>query len=155
MKREDITGLFPEATQEQINQLMSINGSDINKAKQGLTDLQGQYQEAQANIKALQEQIDANKDRLGQFDAMQTELNTLKQANAIRDIREKVSKSTGVPMDLLTGDTEEACKSQAEGIKAFAQPKTYPSLYDGGEPGGNSPKQSTREQFAEWFNSQI
>ena len=39
-------------------------------------------------------------------------------------------------------------------IKEFAKPSAYPALYDGGEPGGRAPKTSTREQFAEWFNSQ-
>jgi len=154
MKREDITGLFPEATQEQINKIMSINGSDINAAKKGLTDLQAEHQTAQETIKELQSQLEKSKERLEQFDAVQTELTELKQANEIRDMKAKVSKATGVPMDLLTGDTEEACKFQAESIKEFARPSTYPSIYDGGEPGGTSPKQTTREQFAEWFNSQ-
>ena len=32
MKREDITKQFPDATKEQIDAIMAINGEDINKA---------------------------------------------------------------------------------------------------------------------------
>jgi hypothetical protein len=154
MKREDISGLFPEATQEQINTIMAINGADINAAKKGLTDLQTENQAAQATIEDLQKQLEANKGKLEQFETVQSELAELKQANAIRDMRVKISQETGIPVSLLTCDTEDACKAQAEAIKEFAKPSAYPALYDGGEPGGRAPKTSTREQFAEWFNSQ-
>lgn len=154
MKREDISGLFPEATQEQINTIMAINGADINAAKKGLTDLQTEHQAAQATIEDLQKQLEANKGKLEQFETVQSELAELKQANAIRDMRAKISQETGIPVSLLTCDTEDACKAQAEAIKEFAKPSAYPALYDGGEPGGRAPKTSTREQFAEWFNSQ-
>ena len=33
MKRTDITALFPDATAEQIQQLMDLNGQDINNAR--------------------------------------------------------------------------------------------------------------------------
>ena len=67
------------------------------------------------------------------------------------ELREKVSKDTGVPASLLTAETEEACKDQAEAIKANANPKGYPSFRDGGEvqPSGTS---ATRDKFADWFN---
>ena len=53
MKRTDITGLFPDATTEQINALMDINGADINSAKAGITDLQTQLATANATIEQL------------------------------------------------------------------------------------------------------
>ena len=37
MKRADITALFPEATKDQIDQILNLNGADINAAKGGLT----------------------------------------------------------------------------------------------------------------------
>lgn len=33
MKRTDITELFPEATKEQVNAILNLNGADINSAK--------------------------------------------------------------------------------------------------------------------------
>ena len=51
-------------------------------------------------------------------------------------------------------DTEEACKNQADMIKAYAQPSRYPKVPDGGEahPGGSS---ATRDKFAEWFSENM
>ena len=69
-----------------------------------------------------------------QFDTAQAQLDTLTKANAQRDMRTKVSAATGVPADLLTGDTEEACTTQAQAIMNFAKPAAYPSVKDGGDP---------------------
>ena len=84
-------------------------------------------------------------------DALEHELNTLKQANAVRGIREKISLESGVPASLLTADTEDACREQANAIKAFAKP-AYPNVHDGGEPTGTQRK-STAQQFSDWFSN--
>lgn len=84
-------------------------------------------------------------------DRLQQELDQIKQAESIREMRSKVSKETGIPENLLTGSTEEECTAQAEAIKAFAKP-TYPAFRDAGEVGGTSGA-STAQQFAEWFNN--
>lgn len=86
-------------------------------------------------------------------DALEKELASMKKTQELADIRSKVSTETGVPVHLLTAETEEACKAQAEAIKAFAAPKGYPVVRDGGEVGGTS-QTTTRNQFAAWFNNQ-
>ena len=83
---------------------------------------------------------------------LQKELDSMKQAETLRGIREKVAKETGVPENLLSGMTEEDCRAQAEGIKAFAKP-AYPRVPDAGEPGG-TPGASNAQLFADWFNNQ-
>lgn len=153
MKRSDITGIFPDATDEQIKALMNINGADINNARKNADDLAAQLATANAQIEDLTKNVsdlEATRTRAQQFE---TELNDLKAANAVRDVREKVSKATGVPVNLLTATTEEECNTQALNIKEFARPSVYPHVPDGGEAGGVA-KPSTREQFAEWFNQQ-
>lgn len=82
---------------------------------------------------------------------MQKELDALKSANILRDLRQKVSKETGVPAELLSGDTEENCTAQAKAILAFAKPGGYPNVRDGGDP-NKTPTGSTRDQFAAWFD---
>lgn len=151
MKRTDITSLFPEATDDQINALMSINGNDINNAKRGfdelqtsLTDAQAKLKEAEGNSVALQEAID-------RANGLQTELDSMKAAETIRLTREEVARSVGVPAHLLTADTKEECEAQAQSILEFAKPSKYPVVPDGGEPLGN-PKKETRDQFADYFN---
>ncbi len=85
-------------------------------------------------------------------EALQKELDGLKTAEQIRGIREKVSQETGVPTSLLTATTEEECKAQADAIKAYAQPASYPHVPDAGEPQGRQ-KKDAASQFADWFNS--
>ena len=86
-------------------------------------------------------------------DSLQAELDKLKKADAVRTLREEVSKETGVPANLLYGSTKEECEAQAKDILAYAKPNgSYPEVEDKGEVnhvGGGS----TREQFANWFNN--
>ena len=84
-------------------------------------------------------------------DALQKELDSMKKADSVRKIREEVSKSTGVPANLLNGDTKEDCEAQAKAIMSFAKPDAYPSVKDGGEV-RNTGSGKTRDQFADWFN---
>ena len=153
MKRADIIGLFPDATDEQIKALMDINGADINKAKQNVEDLQSQLTQAAATITELQKGVSGLEEAQTKAKQFETELQELKTANTIREIREKVSKATGVPASLLTATSEDDCTAQANGIIDFAKPGKYPEVRDGGEVGGSN-KASTRDQFAEWFNNQ-
>ena len=85
--------------------------------------------------------------------ALQGELDALKNAEKIRVMREKVAHDTGVPVTLLTGDSEDACKEQAKNILEFSRPAGYPNVKDGGEV-RTTGKRTTRDSFAEWFNNQ-
>lgn len=147
MKRTDITALFPEATDDQIKAIMDLNGADINKAKEGMDALRGQLSTAQADLEALKAKPGEDSARLAD---VQKELDALKAANALRDLREQVSKATGVPAELLTQTDEAALKAQAEAIKAYAKPSSYPNVRDGGEVHGSGAA-ATRDKFADWF----
>ena len=83
--------------------------------------------------------------------ALQKELDSMKQADSVRKIREEVATELGVPANLLTGGTKEECEAQAKGILSFAKTDAYPSVKDGGEV-RNAPSGKTRDQFANWFN---
>ena len=153
MQRKDITDLFPDATKEQIDKLMGINGTDINTAKGELTSLQTQLTAAQGEIQKLKDGAAGKPDELAEakraIENLTNELNGMKHADAVRQVREKVSGEKKVPAGLLTGETEEACTAQADAILAFAKSGSYPSIPDGGE-AGRGGSASTREQFAEW-----
>lgn len=159
MKREQITEIFPEATKEQIDKLMGINGADINGAKGDLDGLKSQLTAAQTELQKLKENADGPKDALKEasaaIKALQTELDGMKKAEALRTMREKVSAEKKIPASLLTGEDEDACNAQADAILAFAKTAPgYPHLPDGGEPGG-APKTSTREKFADWAKDNL
>lgn len=83
-------------------------------------------------------------------DALKKQVDQLTAAAGLRDLRAKVAKATGVPEELLNADTEEACTAQAQAILKFAKPGSYPQVQDGGDP-QNRPSNSTRDQFAAWF----
>ena len=151
MKRTDITTLFPEATDEQISALMNINGTDINNAKRGMEDLQTQLKDAQTQLENAKTDSDSLQAALDKAKGLQAELDIMKAAETVRVTREEVAKSVGVPAHLLTADTKEACEAQAQSILEFVSQGSDPSVPDGGEPIGTA-KQSTRDQFANWFN---
>lgn len=85
-------------------------------------------------------------------DALQKELDGMKKADAVRLIRESVSKETGVPAHLLYGETKEECEEMAKAIMSYAKPSAYPAVKDGGEV-RNIGSGKTRDQFANWLNS--
>ena len=151
MKRTDITSLFPEATDDQINALMSINGNDINNAKKGIEELQTSLKDAQDKLKSVESNSTALQEAIDRANGLQSELDSMKAAETLRTTREEVAKEVGVPAHLLTAETREDCEAQAKSILEFAKPSKYPSVPDGGEPFGN-PKKETRDQFAEYFN---
>ena len=83
-------------------------------------------------------------------DELQKQVDELTAANTLRQLHSKVALETGVPAELLTGETEEACQTQAAAILKFAKPG-YPAVKDNGEPVRTHSSSSTRDQFAEWF----
>lgn len=150
MKRTDITALFPDATEEQINKIMDINGSDINNARKNYDDLQASLASTQAELQAAKAGADELTKEHERAEALQKQLDERNAADAIREMKDKVSQETGVPANLLTAEDEDACRQQAASIKEYATPK-YPTVQDGGDPHPPTQK-ATREQFAEWLD---
>jgi hypothetical protein len=97
------------------------------------------YEELKAKATKFDEAEEAAKSELQKAiekaEAAEAELNNIKQANALREMREKVASETGVPASLLTADTEEGCRALAQGINDFTATKTHvaPTVKDGGE----------------------
>lgn len=118
------------------------------------------YDTLKAKAEKFDEAEEANKSELEKAlekaNKLQTELDDLHRQNTVRAVRDEVSQTTGVPASLLTGNTKEECEAQAKAIadyKAQTAPNAYPSVKDGGDPQLNV-KKSTRDQFADWLNSQ-
>lgn len=153
MQRTDITDIFPEATKEQIDKLMTLNGNDINAAKGELAELTNQLTAAQAALAAAptvdSTALDSANARLAELEA---QLAAMQAADEARQLRARIAKEKNLPAEVLTGDTEEACLAQADAINGFlAASKATPSLTvaDGGEPRAASGA-SPRAQFADW-----
>lgn len=143
---QNVTPETKTFTQEEVN---SIVAERLGRDRQKYADYDSLKEKAEQYDK-LQE---ANKSELEKANErankLEAELAGIKKANEVRDMRSNVSKETGIPIDLLTADTEEECKKQAEAIKAFAMPKGYPQVSDGGEVNRVPLKVGPRELFAE------
>ena len=143
------TGTLPKTfTQDEVDRIV---GDRLSRERAKYPD----YEDLKAKAAKLDEMEEASKTELqkatDRAEKLQAELDGMKKAESVRAMRDKVADETGIPANLLTGDTEEACKEQAEAIKAYAQP-TYPKVKDGGEPQKTAGKMATRDQFAQWLN---
>ena len=146
MKRTDVTTVFPGAPDELIDKLMSLNGADINAAKAGLADLQVQLDAARKQIAELEQRPTADT-----LTTLQAELDTLRAAETLREMKEYVAQDTGVPAELLTAETEDGCRMQAKGILDFVNLSCYPVLRDGECMNPLPDLRPAREQFADWM----
>lgn len=127
-----------------------------NIVKERLQRERSKYEDLKKKAAKFDEMEEANKSELQKMSekalALENELNSMKKAAEVQTIREKVATETGVPASLLTGETQEDCKAQAEAIKDFARPKSYPTVKDGGEVNklGN---RNARDAFKEWAST--
>ncbi|MDO4490723.1 MAG: hypothetical protein Q4B85_06635 [Lachnospiraceae bacterium] len=112
-------------TQDEVNRMISSRVNE-EKAKYAdydtLKDKAGKYDQYVENGKS--ELQKANE----RADSLQRQIDQLTKEKGAQSARDKVSAELNVPVNLLTGDTEEECRKQAEAILAFAKPQ-------GGYPG--------------------
>lgn len=155
VNQENITATQPETepktfTQEEMD---AIIGERLKRERAKYVDYESLKEKAD-KFDAFEE---ANKTELQKAteraEALQKELNAYKKADEVRELRDKVSKETGVPADLITGEDEETCRAQAEKLKAYISPG-YPNVKDGGEV-RHPTSTKTRDQFADWFNAEL
>lgn len=112
------------------------------------------YDELKAKAEEFDKIQEANKSELQKAQdkaaELEKKLNDLEKEKSIKTMRDKVAADKGVPADLLTGETEEACTSQADAILKFAAANGYPAVRDSGEP-NHTGKTSTKTQFKDWM----
>lgn len=134
-------------TQAEVNSFLKREEEKI-KAKYA------DYADLQAKASKLDELEEANKSALEKANEkaakLQAELDGIKKAAELREMREKIATDNNIPVELLTGATEEECTKQVETIKTLLNAQGIPTaVRDGGEV-VNTGKLSTRTQFAQW-----
>lgn len=139
-------------TQDEVNKMI---GDRLSREREKYAN----YEELKAKAEKYDEAQEASKSELQKAEErannLQAKYDSMIKAEEVRKIREQVSQETGVPSNLLNGDTEEACKAQAEAILAFKGKTTYPSIKDKGEVTQLPSGAKTRDQFADWFNKSV
>lgn len=155
---EQVNGTVTETqertfTQEEVNAIVE---NRVRKESAKYAD----YEELQKKASKLDQIEEDSKSELQKAtekaEALQKQIDDLTRAKELNDIRTKVSNETGVPSTLLSAETEELCKAQADAILEFAKSKnSYPSVKDAGEIQNVTTKKDAKDQFADWFNSTL
>ena len=123
-------------TQSELNAIIADRISEVKEKY-------GDYDDLKAKAQKFDEAEEASKS------ALQAELEKVR-AEAVRN---KVAANKGLPVDLVTGSTEEECNAQADAILAYAKKPEYPTVKDGGEV-TLTVKKSAQDSFKEWIESQ-
>lgn len=157
---QDVNETTKESTNEEKTERLftqeEVNGF-FNKR---YAEMMSQLKEFKSKAEKYDELEEANKSELQKAtekaNKLQSELDAIKKAEEVRNIREKVAKETGIPLaslSLLTGETEEECMTQAKTILEIAKAETnYPHVKDGGEV-ANINALKPEDKFREWFNA--
>lgn len=97
----------------------------------------------------------AERDSLkSQLDSANSELNAFKVNDQKRQWAAEVAKETGVPADVLRGDTKEELEAHANSLKPFLQVAAPYVGGDGKQPGTNA-KPSIQESFSDFMKTLI
>ena len=111
------------------------------------------YSELAEKAKAYDEAQEANKTELQKANdriaALEGEKKKREEADKQREIREKVSKETGIPADLISGADEESMTSYAKKLAEFAKVQT-PAAPKDPNPGKFSSGEGTNDEQREF-----
>lgn len=138
-------------TQDEVNAIISDR---LAREKEKYADYDAMKQKAAMYDEAAEASKSELQKATEKAERLEQELRARQLADAAREARDKVSRDTGVPVHLLTGEDEDTCKAQAQAILDFAKPAGYPKVRDGGEV-TKSGKAPTRNQFADWLNDTL
>lgn len=114
-------------TQEEVNSLLARERKSTEAKYSDYVEKAKKFDEFEESQKTELQKANERAEKL------QAELDARAKADAVREMKQKVSNELGVPVNLLTGDTEEACRIQAQNIQQYAKSIGYPSVPDGGE----------------------
>ncbi len=91
---------------------------------------------------------DANKSELDKLkeekSKLEQELNGIKSERELNELKQKVSKEVGVPVDLIKGATEDEMREFAEKLKEYATPKVSAHVPKNAKFDGRSPEDDKR-----------
>jgi hypothetical protein len=138
-------------TQEELDRIV---GERLQRERAKYADFDALKEKAAKFDEAEQAQKSELQKATERAEALQKELDILKHADSVREIRNKGATETGVPASLLNADDEEGCKVQAKAILEFAKPQGYPVVKDSGEVRKTSGG-ATRDQFKNWLETSL
>lgn len=136
-------------TQAELDQIVKDRVNRERAKYEGFEDLKLKAQKYDEQEEANKSELQKAQERTAE---LEEKLKKKEHEENIRNIKQKVADELKVPAELLTGETEEACREQAQAIMSFATSQGYPTVKDGGESNPVN-KKSTRDSFKEWAES--
>ncbi len=85
MKREEIKAIFADATDEQLKQIMDLNGKDVEKEKSKHTSLEDELKESKRAYETLTTELEALKSKNASAEEWETKYNALKAENEAKE----------------------------------------------------------------------
>ena len=144
----------PITTQERLNEILKER---LERVKEQVRSEFKDYDELKAKAAQLDELKTSSQTELGKLN---DEVSKLKDDIANRDkadelnaIKTKVAKETGVPVELIQGDTEETMTAFAQSVAEFAKKPSAPNLNESGRSAQGSAAKTPADEFAEFFTS--
>lgn len=118
-------------TQEEVNEWLA---KDRRKTAEKYAD----YESLKEKAAKFDEIEEANKSELEkaneQIASLTAQLDGIKKAEELRDLRTKIATENHIPVELLTGATEEECNAQVSTIKGVLEKNGIPiAVNDSGE----------------------
>ena len=141
-------------TQKELDQIVAERLKRERSKYEGFEDIKAKAAKFDELQEASKSELQKATERA---EKLQSELDSIKKTQSLKEMREKVAKEAGIPlksMSLITGETEDICKEQAKTIMSMLNPGAYPQVPDGGEI-HNVGKASARELFGAWANTQL
>lgn len=90
-----------------------------------------------------------------QVKTLQAEIDSMKKANELSEMRKKIATENNVPINLLTGTTEEECNAQVTAIKEMLTANGIPTVVpDSGEV-SKTGKLDPGTVFANWAKDKL
>lgn len=93
MKRDEIKAIFADATDEQLKAVMDLHGTDVEKAKSKITDLESKLKEKKEDFDNLNAEFETLKTANASGEDWKTKFEELKSEIAEKERQEEAEKS--------------------------------------------------------------
>lgn len=170
MKRDEVKGIVPNITDEQLNQLMDLHGADVERQKQQITTLTTERDAARTQLGEANTKLEgydpdwkskaaaAERKAQEQVASLQSDFAAQSAVSGVKFSSQSAKKAflsdlkaKNLPLQggKLLGFDDFLADYKKTDPSAFAS--GYPSVRDGGDP-NTKPGGSPRDQFAAWFD---
>ena len=131
----------PIATQEEFDERVKAR---LRRERERVMSEYSDYEDIKAAAADSAKKLDEQGRRIKELEAA---ADARKQADAVRELRGKVSRETGVPADLIAGDDEESMTAFARSVADYAKKPAAASVSNAGKFSNGAKADSDMDKF--------